>query len=292
MLSFMRIQKNKIEFFSQSKIKRNLTHKKRAFPLFSLRYKGSMTVEACLVLPLFLFFLMTVLMGIEITRMQSQVWYALCTSESDCFRESCIDQMNDRLEATKMNITTLAQNELYARKDSLFCLRDIVKLTDCSDLEGTGKIELQADYEIKPFIYWLPISNTSYGVMCFQDVLTAHAFCGYKGSLDGSSWKEQTTYVFVTKTGSRYHQNKECISLRITPLSVDRSELGQRRNQQGGKYYPCEKCHPTGRGMVFLTQDGNRYHKDVNCSALKRTVYMVSLEDAVRDGKTSCGRCY
>ena len=62
--------------------KMNIVQKRRAFLFSSRKNRGSMTVEASMVLPVFLFFMMTLLMGIEMVRLQSNLFAGLGSSEA------------------------------------------------------------------------------------------------------------------------------------------------------------------------------------------------------------------
>ncbi len=74
--------------------KMNIVQKRRAFLFSSRKNKGSMTVEASMVLPVFLFFMMTLLMGIEMVRLQCKLFAGLGSSEAihmekNRFKEPC-----------------------------------------------------------------------------------------------------------------------------------------------------------------------------------------------------------
>lgn len=291
MLSFLGNKKINENSSLKANEKMTLVPKKRVFPCSPVFYKGSMTFEACLVVPMFLFFMMTLLLGIEMVRLQSNVWAALCMSESRHFINERNEQMHLPRVVDGEELSSEASTYILMQENSLLCAKGNVEIISEPDVKGVGKIQLQAGYEIKPFIYWLPISNTSYGTMRFQERILAHGFCGYRGPLDGEWQQQQQKYVFLTKTGKRYHVSRECSSLRIHPSAVNFVELSEKRNQQGGKYYPCERCHPSGSGVLYITGDGNRYHRDARCSSLKRTVYAVSLEEALGRGKTPCIQC-
>lgn len=62
--------------------KMNIVQKRRAFLFSSRKNRGSMTVEASMVLPVFLFFMMTLLMAIEMVRLQSNLFAGLGSSEA------------------------------------------------------------------------------------------------------------------------------------------------------------------------------------------------------------------
>ena len=258
--------------------KRNQTQKKRVFSRSHIKYHASMSVEAALVLPIFLFFIMTILMGIEIVRAQSNVWGSLCQSESDYFFRQCTEILRYQSFTEEVGNGSLGKDEK-------------IQIRNESDVFGTGKIEIYANYQIKSFISWMPIRITGQEKLKFEERIFGHAFVGYHGPVDGNGGNVQGEYVFVTKTGVRYHNNIECVSLKIHPTAVPYDEISEKRNADGGKYYPCERCRPKRQGVVFLTKEGDRYHRESNCSSLKRTVYAITLRQAIEEGKTPCARC-
>ena len=42
-------------------------------------------------------------------------------------------------------------------------------------------------------------------------------------------------------------------------------------------------------GKVYVTDYGTCYHSDLACSGLKRTIYLILLEET--GGKRACGKC-
>lgn len=102
----------------------------------------------------------------------------------------------------------------------------------------------------------------------------------------------EDTIVYVTKTGTVYHRNRNCSHIKLSVRGV----LGipsQLRNDNGGKYYPCEKCCKEDKGITstyYITSDGVRYHSIRDCSKIKRTVKEVNLSSVI-DSKSPCKRC-
>ena len=108
----------------------------------------------------------------------------------------------------------------------------------------------------------------------------------------GGAEDTDDTIVYVTEYGTVYHRSLECPSLRLVISQCPFPEVESRRNMGGGKYYPCERC--AGRGhapeIVYITKDGDRYHYDRMCSGLKRTITEMILSEAART-KRPCRRC-
>ncbi len=201
-------------------------------------FKGSMSLEASLVVPIFLLFLMTIIYSIEIERLQTKEFEVL-------HQEYC---------------------ERYETDD--------------------GIIELSSEKTYDSFTKWIPIGN-----IAISDKVYGHAFSGYSLKDGADDTLEEDEYVYITETGSKYHRSMECSYLNIHPNSVSGTVIGSMRNKYGGKYHACERCHPSKSGMVFITDDGDRYHSTTSCSSLKRTLNIILLSEALNNGYTPCSKC-
>lgn len=97
--------------------------------------------------------------------------------------------------------------------------------------------------------------------------------------------------VYITEEGKVYHRSRSCSCLKVTKRAVEYTEVSKERNAAGAKYYACEKCaHGTAPLIVYIAEDGDRYHFDNDCSALKRTVKEVKLSE-VEGKRRPCKRC-
>lgn len=154
-------------------------------------------------------------------------------------------------------------------------------------------IEVTCNYTFSPP---LPI----FGLLKVQDSqsLKYRYYTGYKvESLlepvgkDTADPEEEDTIVYVTDTGKVYHTSLMCPNLKIVIRTVAADTVGAERNDAGGKYYPCEKCAKgSSPGVYYITSDGDRYHYDIGCSGLKRSIREVRLSDV--EGKMrACRRC-
>lgn len=100
--------------------------------------------------------------------------------------------------------------------------------------------------------------------------------------------KEET--VYITETGKVYHVSLTCPNLKVVIREVTYGKVGAERNEAGGKYYPCEKCAKGNKPEnLYITADGDRYHYDLKCSGLKRSIKEVRLSEA--EGRRKCKRC-
>lgn len=145
----------------------------------------------------------------------------------------------------------------------------------------TGIGTLKAEYRIQipvPFFYIDGIKRT--------ESIKIKAWTGYEKGYIGSS-EEET--VYVTETGIVYHRDYHCTYLELSIHMVPADSVDGLRNVDGGKYHACRICGGTGSGQVYITDSGDKYHRSLSCSGLKRTVYAIPLSEAI--GKGACVRC-
>ncbi len=98
----------------------------------------------------------------------------------------------------------------------------------------------------------------------------------------GEEEKEEDV-VYMTVCGTVYHTDKNCRSLAIKVGAYSLSAVPSLRNENGGKYYPCERCtlrSGVTEGIVYLTESGVRYHIDRDCPSLKRTLIEIAKSEA------------
>lgn len=102
---------------------------------------------------------------------------------------------------------------------------------------------------------------------------------------------ESEAMVFVTENGSVYHA-KDCSYLNPSVQQITGDEVENLRNQNGGKYYACDKCSQGQEPgiVVYVTRNGTRYHNSLFCTSLKRMARMVKLSD-VQNKMSPCSKC-
>lgn len=104
---------------------------------------------------------------------------------------------------------------------------------------------------------------------------------------------ENQSVVNITKDSEVYHESRTCTYLKPSIRELAFDQIAQARNVGGEKYRPCEYCYKTGKkdGQCFITEEGNRYHRDINCSRLKRSIFeILRSEIGNRRPCSKCGR--
>ncbi|SHO53861.1 TadE-like protein [Anaerocolumna xylanovorans DSM 12503] len=160
--------------------------------------------------------------------------------------------------------------------------------TYLSDFMGEDdRIDIILSYYLKP-----PVTLFAINDFFILQRVTLRGWNGYyPDTKEENAEEEDTGYVYITENGSVYHLWEDCTYLKISVRETYFSNIGNLRNLSGGKYYPCELCKNMRQtsGTVYITDTGDRYHGDINCSALKRTVLKIPLSEAGSRGL--CKRC-
>lgn len=261
--------------------------------------KGSLTVEAAVVMPFFACFMVFILYFFRILQVQAGIAQSLQytgrrIAAGYCIQEEAGDEMANLQESGESDSSLLDVGGLLKAK-ALF--QQQLEKHGCptqyishgkygihflqSDLSG-NYVELKTTYKMK-----LPIGllgNIQYQMA--QEV-KYRKWTGYKpGEEDG----EDDSWLYYTEYGRVYHASRSCSYLDLSIQGVPYGQAEQKRNHSGGKYHPCEKCGNKEIGaMVYITDYGDCYHTSLTCSGLKRKIYMIRRSEATN--KRMCRKC-
>ncbi|MCD7725224.1 MAG: hypothetical protein LUI12_06685 [Clostridiales bacterium] len=256
-----------------------------------------MTLEAALVLPFFLFAILNVLYAVNVIGTQSRINAALHqTGNKMAFAGYAYEYVAQ--SALPEQISGVLLTELYARGQIIQYVGSSYLEQSCvvngsggislagSSVMGDGDIiDLQASYGVKPFIPLMGFEQFSMAQRYY-----GRAWTGYDVTQSVSNAQEEDPMVYITQTGTVYHLDRNCVYLNPSVEAVSVEEAADRRNQSGGKYYACERCGGNvEQGEVYITSQGNRFHMQLNCSGLKRTIYTVPLSQV--GGRGRCSKC-
>ncbi len=264
------------------------------FVFLGKRVLAGMTVEAALVLPLFLFFFLNLSSMIEVIRLHGNIELALWKTgrEMAVYGNVLIDPEEEPKFQELMDIGVsytygkesivrfLGKN--YLEESPLSNGIESLQFWESELFTENGCFDLILTYQVSPLLKLLGfpafrLSNRYYGRL----------WNGYSLALENDSTVQM---VYITETGRVYHENRECTHLLLSIEEVTVEQALYQKNGQGERYKPCEKCVGSG-GMesVFITKEGARYHFRIDCSSLKRTILLV--EKSTCTNKTACKRC-
>ena len=104
-----------------------------------------------------------------------------------------------------------------------------------------------------------------------------------------SNQEEQATdVVYVTVSGTVFHESKSCSYLSVEVSAVDKETMESRRNAYGSKYKECSKCKGKAAEVVYISVGGTAYHTTAACASLKRVVEEKKREEV---SLPACSRC-
>lgn len=248
-------------------------------------WKGTLTVEAALVVPLFLLLMIAVLQ--YAAAMEASACYGAALAEAGKLEAM---QTYEEAEASWAGaaIQRVRTGAIRGNVRSAAGKSHAVKGVQITGGQMPGDanvLELRMTYQVQGIagIYLTQIT--------FLQKVRVRTWTGRDGiyGADGSAGTgadEKTVYVAVT--GTVYHVDPDCTHLKLSIREVNAQTVGELRNKSGEKYHACERC-PTGSGgTVYITGEGNRYHSSLSCSGLKRTVEEVRQGDC---DLRPCSKC-
>lgn len=257
--------------------------------------KASMTIEACFVLPFFLFAFLNIISIMEIYRLQGNMSAAMHDTAKRMalygyeYRQIKGDSAGaaESLGLTylyaagkvraKLGDVYLDDSPLAGGASSILWLRSsVMQEDDC--------IDLVAEYRIEP-----PAAVVGYQSRILYNRIRTRAWTGYDNAAHSADGSVSEEIVYITPEGSVYHRSRGCSYLKLSIAAVDKSFLDTQRNQDGSKYYPCGECGGSCGNIVYITNYGNRYHATLGCSGLKRTIMAVPISEV--GGRGACNKC-
>lgn len=262
-------------------------------PLFVKKInQASMTVEASFVVPLFIFCIINLLFSIQVIETSSRLTAALHeTGNEICSYGYAVNEGIGEGIPTSVGSTIYAASSIAGHLGRGVNRRGGIKggisgisYLGSSVLEDGDIVKLSVTYSLK-----YPV-NMNIRTIRLGTSYYGHAWTGYSGGSSVAAASEEDPIVFITPSGTVYHLDIHCShlnpSLHLTPID----SIKDKRSNDGSKYYPCEICAINGvDGSVYVTDYGNRYHCDINCSGIKRNVRAVHLSEV--KGRRKCMTC-
>ena len=220
--------------------------------------EGAMTLEASLIVPIFLIVLLMLTSAGEILMIHQQI------SHGACAKAAFLAAVNRKF----LDHSALIGGSAGA---AVAC-----RLT----LTSKGEYIVSVRYYIRKTMPFLSTHTASYEQSVRQKSMTGYV-------PDGDELKKG--YVYITPHEAVYHKDLSCTHLSLD-ISVD-EDVEKYRNKRT-QYKPCDKCTKYEKGdisCVYVAKEGESYHTDLGCSGLKRTVKQVDL--STLKGMRPCMRC-
>lgn len=266
---------------------------------------ASATVEASIVIPLFIYAVMMVVYLIHMESVRQSINTAMysdirklseyayvCNQFKDNYSYKTDKNTDKTIEniiksglsdavAKKILIDELGSD--FAKNNGIVGGNDGISLIKSEILRSDSKIKLVVSYKIKN-----PFDIFGTGAVNVEESFVANAWLG-EDHIQRQKGNSSEESVYITVSGKVYHKDRACTYLNVSVNPISRANIENTRNKSGGKYYPCEKCGSGNSLQLYITDYGERYHTSINCSNLKRTVIKIPLEKT--DGRKPCSKC-
>lgn len=269
---------------------------------------GSMTVEAAILLPIFLMIFINLGSAMEMIRLHGNLEVALWNAGNKmCLYGYALEMLNDDtipdsenpkiLEGMKdialsygyvkqeiigyVGDKYLKESPLKNGVDGLqFWESEIVR-----DIRENDCIKVVLTYEVgpwiaAPYIKGFRMANCYYGRL----------WTGYNVGKTCENEQGGQDVVYVTETGEVYHESLECTHLKLRIREIAWDSVENARNKWGRRYTVCSLCkREKATSTVYIADEGTAYHYIRDCAGLKRTIRTISREKA--SGYRPCSRC-
>jgi len=266
---------------------------------------ASLTLEAALSLPLFLFFLLSVMSFLMLMNVQMHVQNSMEDLSRRMGKAAYLMEQGesalggdgldpDSLSLAQAGINAASIQLLLAADQNLGAVLDSSRVrggrsglyTYASDYDaGNGILDMVVSYDYD--IPWLP---GFFGNLRIVQRARSHVWTG--DSLQKTKGEESSEQqkVYVTETGTVYHTSPDCHYLDLSIRGVSINQVSGLRNAAGARYHRCEECARSGAsGTVYITDYGTSWHTSLNCSGLKRTVQEVDRAEV--GNMRMCTKC-
>ena len=286
--------KNFITFFFNNKTKKSLPgaqavlfcshmHNQRETPS-CICQKGSITVEASVILPLFVGFFVALLFFFRIMQVQLVIQGVL----EETGRSMAVLSVKE-LEETEAEIEYLglAKAMVYLKLRE----EELIEQYVIGGAAGVNLLasEFKGDYILLNANYVMNFPIRIFGRTDFllSQRTRYRKWNGWHSQVDVGFLEE---WVYVTEYGEVYHMRRSCPYLELSIQKIGTYELSTKRNLNGEVYEACERCKvgPFSE-MVYITDYGEKYHYSLECGGLKRIIYQKRRSDV--GSMEACKKC-
>lgn len=267
------------------------------------RIRGSLTLEAALVFPLFVFLCVILLIPMKMMDRQRQIQatvegvgkeisqYAYSARLLGTGGEEKLDESRD--EPAGKGMRDIFGSASRPGIEAMVLGRIDKKWVKDISFAGTA---VKNDMVQIVMTYRLPLPFSVFRM----DSVKAEAVCrrrlwtGAEGNREGNllpGEEEKEEMVYIGRNSTRYHRSQSCHYLFNDLKQVQSGEVGRLRNQEGKRYYPCPSCKAAdAEGPFFVMPWGTRYHSTEQCGAIRAYVQTVPLSQVKHLGECSyCG---
>ncbi len=265
--------------------------------LFSSGIKvfAGMTVEAAIVLPLIMFFLLNLSSLMEMIRLHGNMELALTMVGNTISIYKGLEDAPPEEMAEKVADVALTrlyiQNELNQYLGEEY-LRHSPLIGQGSSAYWGWNLRRQQDCVVIEFSYKVacPFPVPGFSEFNMSNQYYGHIWKGY--TIPGTVTGEGLDTVFLSENAEVYHCKSDCTHLKLSVSRVSLTDALSGRNEDGERYVLCGRCQEEEyRGAVYITKTGDNYHYKSDCPGLKRTIYSATRAEVEALEMRMCSRC-
>lgn len=244
--------------------------------------EASFTLEAAVILPVMALFFVMIMMFFRVMQVQMDVQKAL-DDTGRSLAVYAVEENGNSGTVVSMTAANILFRKNITKNDNInrYVTNKAAGISLSKSKYTEKEIYLTASYSIK-----MPVALPGKSQIRIKQHAVCRKWTGWTNdSNDTGEW------VYVAENGDVYHTSRECTHIKLSVTSANYSEIEKKRNKHGEKYRECEYCAEgiKTKNIVFITDQGNRFHYDLNCSGIKRTIYMIRLSEV--GNRKKCSRC-
>ena len=259
--------------------------------------RASMTLEAAMVLPLFLFTVLNLLAAVNDialhVKMQTAMHQTGLTLAQYAYAYERIGQGFPLPESALADVVFSqtyvkekvedAVGETYIARMGVHGGAQGISFLQSELLSG-DTVTLIASYRMDAL--FLPSEISSFRMV---NRVCLRKWTGYDNTA-GAEQSDAQQMVYVTQYGEVYHKSRNCYHLNVTIRQTSEENLAEERNSSGRGYTACELCGDRRQsGVLYVSEDGERYHTTAACRGLVRTVMAIPLSEVLL--RAPCKHC-
>lgn len=270
-----------VSFYCFKKFKENIKNRKDKRIVYTViapksnkkaYLPASATVEASIVIPLYVYAVLAVGYLIQIINIKSTMMQAMYNDVRQLAKYAYF------CEGNSLPKDFSGQRNLVGKTAGISSYNSEIVMYN-------NEIYLKVSYTVKNPFDFFGIGKTKIQQQCVSGAWRGEDYVGNTGNKENND-----AMVYITISGTVYHKEKTCSYLNPSIQSISVACIENQRNASGGKYYSCERCvRNTEPDIVYITDYGDRYHVDINCSGLKRSIFSVPLSKV--SDKRACSKC-
>lgn len=244
--------------------------------------RGTVSVEASIALPLFLFATLFMIYVANIYTVKAAI-YEAAIETTEYMAEYAY--LTDTFEEADVMDYPMAMLRFRQYADS----QDLIKRHVLGGMNGIsfigskfpdddGYIDMRITYVIRVNV---PVFGNHWHI-CTEHIKQKAYLGRTKVESGDEEEEEKSRYVYVAENGVVYHDTRSCTYLMPNVKTVKKKKALKKG------YRACKYCGAGMSDKVYITSDGDCYHSSKACSRLKRTVKRVKLSET---NLPPCSKC-